>query len=86
MQKLGKEIYIHSYDFWSLEALQQSGPSIGEQTLGTLEYRINVQVVINVQVGYFLQNNKRTGLNKRTGGNLENKIFNTHRAVLFLPV
>ena len=39
----------------------------------TLEYGINVQVVISVQVGYFLQNNKHTGLNKRTGGNFENK-------------
>ena len=39
----------------------------------TLEYGINIQVVINIQVGYFLQNNKHTGLNKHTGGNFENK-------------
>ena len=45
------------------------------KAVNTLEYGINVQVVINKQVGYFLQNNKRTGLNKRTGGNLINKNF-----------
>ena len=39
----------------------------------SLEYGINIQVIINVQVGYFLQNNKHTGLNKRTGGNFQSK-------------
>ena len=52
----------------------------------TIEYGINVQVVINVQVGQFLQNNKHTGLNKRTGGNLENKNLTIHRAFLIKPV
>ena len=54
--------------------------------LHTLEYGINVQVVINVQVGYFSQNNKRTGLNKRTGGNLENKNLILNRALIVIPV
>ena len=44
--------------------------------MNTLEYGINVQVVINIQVGYFLQKNKRKGLNKHTGGNLD--YINTH--------
>ena len=44
--------------------------------IDTLEYKISVQVVINVQVVYFLQKNKRTGLNKHTGGNLD--YINTH--------
>ena len=44
--------------------------------LTTLEYEISVQVVINIQVGYFLQKNKCTGLNKHTGGNLY--YINTH--------
>jgi len=39
----------------------------------TLEYGTSVQVVINVQVGYFLQNDKRTGGNERTGGNFVKK-------------
>ena len=52
----------------------------------TLEYGINVQVVIKVQEGYILQNNKRTCLNKRTGGNLKNKKLTLHRAVLFITV
>ena len=52
----------------------------------TLEYGINVQVVINVHVRYFCQNNKRTGLNKRTGGNLENKNLTLNRATLLIPV
>ena len=42
----------------------------------TLEYEISVQVAINVQVGYFLQKNKRKGLSKHTGGNLD--YINTH--------
>ena len=43
--------------------------------LVTLEYGINAQVVINVQVGYFCQKNKHTGLNKHTGVILENKML-----------
>ena len=41
----------------------------------TLKYGINAQVVINIQVGNFLQKNKHTGLNKRTGVKFENKVM-----------
>ena len=54
--------------------------------VSTLEYGINVAVVINVQVGYFCQNNKRTGLIKRTDGNLENKNLTLNRALIVIPV
>ena len=54
--------------------------------LFTLEYGINIQVVINIQVGYFLQSNKHTGLNKRTDGNLENRNLTLNRATLVIPV
>ena len=39
----------------------------GKKSPITLEYRINLQVLINAQVGYFLQNNKHTGPNKHIG-------------------
>ena len=45
---------------------------------GTLECELNVKVVINVQVGYFLLKNKRTSQNNHTGGNFENKCNHTH--------
>ena len=50
----------------------------------TLKYGINVQVVINIQVGNFLQKNKHTGLNKRTGGSLELKDLTLHGALLVI--
>ena len=43
-------------------------------------------MVINIQVGYLIQNNKRTGRNKSTGGNLENKNLTLNRATLVIPV
>ena len=52
----------------------------------TLKYGINAQVVINIQVGNFLQKNKHTGLNKRTGGNLELKDLTLHGALLVVSI
>ena len=42
---------------------------IKSHDLRTLESGIDIQVGINVQVGTFFKNNKRTVWNKRIGGN-----------------
>ena len=42
----------------------------------TLVYRIDVQYEINVQVGKFLKNFKRSGQNRRVGGKLSGKSIN----------
>ena len=60
--------------------------NIADDAMHTLEYGINAQVVINVQVGYFLQNNKHTGLNKQTGGNISSLKVVSIKYVLTFPI